>query len=72
MIAKSVPKRISTWAEQPLVFSVMLACDIHHADRTVYGQGLNLSDTSTQLAVGPSCQLCIRQNCSHRQEDAPA
>ncbi|SEH68269.1 helix-turn-helix domain-containing protein [Paracoccus alkenifer] len=72
MIAKSVPKRISTWAEQPLVFSVMLACDIHHADRTVYGQGLNLSDTGTQLAVGPSCQLCIRQNCSHRQEDAPA
>ncbi len=72
MIAKSVPKRISTWAEQPLVFSVMLACDIHHADRTVYAQGLDLSDTRTQLAVGPSCQLCIRQNCSHRQEDAPA
>lgn len=72
MIANSVPKRVSTWAEQPLVFSVMLACDIHHADRTVYAQGLNLNDTSTHLAVGPSCQLCIRQNCGHRQEDAPA
>ncbi|MFA5538882.1 MAG: short-chain fatty acyl-CoA regulator family protein, partial [Gemmobacter sp.] len=52
MIAKAVPKRVSTWAEQPLTFSVMLACDIHHAARTVYAGGLNLDDRATHVPVG--------------------
>lgn len=71
MIARAVPKRVSTWAEQPLTFSVMLACDIHHAGRTVYAGGLDLDDRATHVAVGPSCQLCPREGCGHRQEAAP-
>lgn len=71
LIAKSVTKRISAWQEQPLVFSIMLACDIHHADRTVYARGLDLGDSRISVPVGPSCLLCTRENCSHRQEIAP-
>ncbi len=71
LIAKSVPKRVSTWHEQPLVFSIMLACDIHHADRTVYARGLDLDDPHTAVPVGASCRLCIREDCGHRQEVAP-
>lgn len=64
LIAKAVSKRVSAFHEQPLVFSIMLACDIVHADRTVYGQGLDLSQAP--VPVGPSCLLCPRQDCGHR------
>ncbi len=70
LIAKSVKKRVSAWQEQPLMFSVMLACDLLHADRTVYGRGLDLGDAAARVPVGPSCLLCIRDGCSHRQEAA--
>ncbi|MFC0245554.1 helix-turn-helix domain-containing protein [Falsochrobactrum ovis] len=66
LIAKSVSKRVSNYHEQPLVYSIMLAFDLIHADRTVYGQGLDLSHEA--VPVGPSCLLCSRQDCSHRQE----
>jgi predicted transcriptional regulator/transcriptional regulator with XRE-family HTH domain len=66
LIAKAVSKRSSTYHEQPLVYSVMLACDLIHADRTVYGQGLDLSHEA--VPVGPSCLLCPRLECGHRQE----
>lgn len=66
LVAKSVSKHVTAYYEQPLVYSIMLACDIVHADRTVYGQGMNLSHRPTP--VGPSCLLCPRQECGHRQE----
>lgn len=68
-IAKAVSKRIATYREQPFYSSVMLACDILHADRTVYGRGLNL-DRSEAVPVGPACRLCIRRECPHRQEES--
>ena len=43
-IAKTVSKRMATYREQPFFSSVMLATDILQADRTVYGQGLDLHD----------------------------
>lgn len=70
MIAKAVHKRLATWQEQPLIFSIMLACDIHHADRTVYARGLDLQDSLATVPVGPSCLLCVRPDCGHRQESA--
>ena len=73
MLAKSVPKNAATWQERPLRFSVMLICGIHHAMRTVYAAGLDLQDTDSDLPVGPSCGLCSREACGHRQEAvAPA
>jgi predicted transcriptional regulator/transcriptional regulator with XRE-family HTH domain len=72
LIAKAVTKQIAAYQEQPITFSIMLACDILHADRIVYGQGLDLADSRNRVLVGPSCLLCSRQDCEHRQEPAPA
>ena len=66
LVAKATSKHIAGFREPPLVFSVMLACDIVHADRTVYGEGLDLGQPPVE--VGPSCMLCPRLACSHRQE----
>ena len=71
LIAKAVSKRVASWREQPLVFSIMLACHVHHADRTVYAHGLDLTDPQIVVPVGPSCLLCTRENCGYRQEETP-
>ncbi len=70
-VAKTVAKRLSAFREQPFHVSVMLACDILHADRTVYASGLDLSDADADVPVGPACRLCIRRECEHRQEEMP-
>ncbi|RUM99866.1 XRE family transcriptional regulator [Pseudaminobacter arsenicus] len=69
-VAKAVSKRVAAYQEQPVYSSVMLACDILHADRTIYGRGLNLADATNLVPVGASCRLCARHDCAHRQEEA--
>ncbi|HHG89565.1 MAG TPA: XRE family transcriptional regulator [Devosia sp.] len=67
-VAKASAKRIAAFGDQPVLYAVMLACDIVHADKTVYARNLGVAGTSADTEVGPSCRLCVRQNCAHRQE----
>ncbi len=67
-LARVSAKRIATFGDQPVLSSVMLACDLIHADKTVYAKSIKLGDPATDVPVGPSCRLCVRQNCAHRQE----
>lgn len=69
-VAKAVSKRLASYRDQPFYSSVMLACDLLHADRTVYGRGLDLGSPAEAVPVGPACRLCIRRECIHRQEEA--
>jgi predicted transcriptional regulator len=71
-IARSITKRVAGFADQALPISVMLACDVLHADRTVYGAGLDLADGRADVPVGPACRLCTRAECPSRQEEALA
>jgi len=67
-IAKTSSKRVASFAEQPVLSSVMLACELVYADKTVYGQSLKLDDPELDIPVGPSCRLCVRRDCAHRHE----
>lgn len=69
-IAKAQTRRVASFADHAVQTSVMLACDVLHADRTVYGTGFNLADMSADVPVGPSCRLCPRRDCPDRQEEA--
>lgn len=69
-VSKTVSKRLGTFRDQQFHSSVMLACDILQADRTVYGTGLNLDKSALDVPVGPACRLCVRRECVHRQEEA--
>ncbi len=71
-VAKATAKRVSSFGEQPVLSSAMLACDLLHADRTIYAQGLDLADEQADVPVGPSCRLCVRQACAHRQQQVAA
>jgi predicted transcriptional regulator/transcriptional regulator with XRE-family HTH domain len=49
-------------------YSLMLACDALNADRLIYSDGLDLSSAAPAEPVGPTCLLCPREGCAHRQE----
>jgi predicted transcriptional regulator/DNA-binding XRE family transcriptional regulator len=71
-VARAQARRVAGFADRAIPTSVMLACDALHADRTVYGAGLDLGDAAADLPVGPSCRLCPRRDCADRQEEALA
>lgn len=68
MIARTVTKRPATFRARPVMFSLMLACDAIHADRTVYAEGIDFHGRNTALPVGSTCRQCERAHCQHRQE----
>ncbi|WP_301206318.1 short-chain fatty acyl-CoA regulator family protein, partial [Corynebacterium stationis] len=37
-----------------------------HADRTIYAEGLDLSDMSVATPIGIGCRMCPRENCAQR------
>lgn len=69
-LARTVQQRMGSFRDQPNLSSVMLTCDVLHADRTVYSAGLDLADDTADIPVGPSCRLCTRRRCPSRQEEA--
>ena len=71
-LARTVQRRTASFREPAIASSVMLACDVLHADRTTYSAGLDLADQSADVPVGPSCRLCTRRDCASRQEEALA
>ncbi len=68
-VACAVEKGASAYGQHRPLLSIMLACEALYADRTVYGEGLNLTARERMLAVGPTCRLCTREDCAHRQEE---
>ena len=69
LLARTDEKARPSFGMPRRLVSVMLACDALHADRTVYGEGIDLSSTAPAIPVGPNCRLCVRHDCWYRQED---
>jgi len=69
-VASSVVKQPAPFHEPSVPHAVMLACDVIHADKTVYADGLDLAESGpTTVPVGPGCRLCRRVDCLHRAEE---
>ncbi len=68
MLARATRPPASAYGQTRPAHALMLACEIVHADRLVYSDGLDLSATGRADPVGPTCLLCPRAACTHRQE----
>lgn len=68
-VARTVEKSRPAFSLPRRLQSIMLACDALHADKTVYGAGLDLSSAGPAVPVGPSCRLCVRRDCVYRAEE---
>jgi predicted transcriptional regulator len=46
--------------------AVGLGCDVRHATRLIYADGLNLGDPQLITPIGVSCRTCPRTDCAER------
>ncbi|MDN3288175.1 short-chain fatty acyl-CoA regulator family protein [Streptomyces thermocarboxydus] len=64
-IAKFAKGR-SGWGEPGKTFAIGLGCEVRHAHRLVYSDGLDLTSTSAATPIGMGCRVCERLDCPQR------
>ena len=69
MVARVVEKDGAGFGAPQRLLSVMLFCDALHADRMVYGDGMDLTPRAPATPVGQACRVCVRRDCGWRQEE---
>jgi predicted transcriptional regulator/transcriptional regulator with XRE-family HTH domain len=64
-VARTVERRASRYGQPGKTFAIGLGCEIRHAHRLVYSEGLDLAgDIATPIGAG--CRVCERDNCPQR------
>jgi predicted transcriptional regulator/transcriptional regulator with XRE-family HTH domain len=65
-IARTVEHRRGGYGSPTRIFSVALGCDVRHAHRLVYADGLGLDAPERAVPIGSGCKVCDRENCVQR------
>lgn len=67
-VARTVERRASRFGQPGKTFAIGLGCELRHAHRLVYSQGLDLSGDPNLRAtpIGAGCRVCERDNCPQR------
>jgi predicted transcriptional regulator/transcriptional regulator with XRE-family HTH domain len=64
-VARTVERRASRYGQPGKTFAIGLGCELRHAQRLVYSEGLDLTgDNATPIGAG--CRVCERDNCPQR------
>ena len=64
--ARAVARHRGGWGEPGKTFAIGLGCEIRHAHRLVYSDGLDLAGTSAAPPIGMGCRVCERLTCPQR------
>lgn len=64
-VARTIERRASRYGQPGKTFAIGLGCEIRHANRLVYSEGLDLSSNSA-TPIGAGCRVCERDNCPQR------
>ncbi|MFI5980166.1 short-chain fatty acyl-CoA regulator family protein [Streptomyces sp. NPDC051555] len=64
--ARAVTRHRGGWGEPGKTFAIGLGCEIRHASRLVYSDGLDLANASAATPIGMGCRLCERLECPQR------
>ena len=65
-VARTVERRTSRYGQPGKTFAIGLGCELRHAHRLVYSEGLDLSGDITATPIGAGCRVCERDNCPQR------
>ncbi|MEV3936464.1 short-chain fatty acyl-CoA regulator family protein [Glycomyces sp. NPDC049804] len=65
-VARTVTRRYGGFGTPAKTFAIGLGCDLHHAHRLVYGDGLDLASPAALTPIGPGCKVCDRSGCPQR------
>lgn len=73
MVAQAVVRAPAAYHDAPFAHSIMLICDLIHADRTIYAASWPATTATARspmaTPVGPGCRLCPRTDCRFRGEE---
>ncbi|WP_344576319.1 short-chain fatty acyl-CoA regulator family protein [Streptomyces lunalinharesii] len=64
--ARALTRHRGGWGEPGKTFAIGLGCEIRHAHRLVYSDGLDLDNAATATPIGMGCRVCERLNCPQR------
>ncbi|MFH8635166.1 short-chain fatty acyl-CoA regulator family protein [Streptomyces lydicus] len=64
--ARAVTRHRGGWGEPGKTFAIGLGCEIRHASRLVYSDGLDLDNTAATTPIGMGCRICERLDCPQR------
>ncbi|MGW1953342.1 short-chain fatty acyl-CoA regulator family protein [Streptomyces sp. NPDC001920] len=64
--ARAVTRHRGGWGEPGKTFAIGLGCEIRHAHRLVYSDGLDLANASAATPIGMGCRVCERLDCPQR------
>jgi predicted transcriptional regulator len=64
-VARTVERRASHYGQPGKTFAIGLGCELRHANRLVYSEGLDLSG-EVATPIGAGCRVCERDNCPQR------
>ncbi|CRK52452.1 conserved hypothetical protein [Rhodococcus sp. RD6.2] len=65
-VARTVERRASRYGQPSKTFAIGLGCELRHAHRTVYADGLNIESDAAATPIGAGCRVCERMNCPQR------
>ena len=65
-IARCVSHATGGYGSPERTFAIGLGCDVRHAARLVYAQGLDLADAAAATPIGAGCRICDRKGCPQR------
>ncbi|QLL08154.1 acetate metabolism transcriptional regulator RamB [Mycobacterium vicinigordonae] len=64
-VARTVERRAARYGQPGKTFAIGLGCELRHAHRLVYSEGLDLSGNVT-TPIGTGCRVCERDDCPQR------
>lgn len=64
-VARTVERRAARYGQPGKTFAIGLGCELRHAHRLVYSEGLDLTG-SNATPIGAGCRVCERDNCPQR------
>ncbi|MBT2405214.1 MULTISPECIES: short-chain fatty acyl-CoA regulator family protein [unclassified Streptomyces] len=64
--ARAVTRHRGGWGEPGKTFAIGLGCEIRHAARLVYSDGLDLGNAGAATPIGMGCRICERLECPQR------
>ncbi|MCX4743796.1 short-chain fatty acyl-CoA regulator family protein [Streptomyces antibioticus] len=64
--ARAITRHRGGWGEPGRTYAIGLGCEIRHAHRLVYSDGLDLTNASTATPIGMGCRVCERLTCAQR------
>ncbi|MFH0515634.1 short-chain fatty acyl-CoA regulator family protein [Streptomyces sp. M41] len=64
--ARAITRHRGGWGEPGKTYAIGLGCEIRHAHRLVYSDGLDLTSPSAATPIGMGCRVCERLDCPQR------